>query len=42
MNNKFDIKYYLDNVKPKYIFRYLDKKDKNTNNNSIDFNQSKK
>ena len=42
MNNKFDIKYYLDNAKTKYIFRYLDKKDKNSNNNSTDFNQSKK
>ena len=42
MNSKFDIKYYLDNWKAKYIFRYLDKKDKNSNNNSTDFNQSKK
>ena len=42
MNNKFDINYYLDNAKTKYIFRYLDKKDKNSNNNSTDFNKSKK
>ena len=32
-NEKFDIKQYLDNAKSKYIFKSLDKKEKNTNNN---------
>ena len=35
-NEKFDIKQYLDNAKSKYIFKSLDKKEKNTNNNSTE------
>ena len=36
MNKKFDINYYLNNAKTKYIFNSLDKKEKNSANNSTD------
>ena len=34
IDGKFDIKQYLDNAKSKYILKSLDKKEKNTNDNS--------
>jgi len=36
LDEKFDIKQYLDNAKSKYIFNSLDKKEKNSNNNSTE------
>ena len=36
LDEKFDIKQYLDNAKSKYVFNSLDKNQKNSNNNSTE------